>query len=346
MNAESRFISLSAVGLDAPGLVATITEKIFALDGNIIDVEENCRRGLFSIFLIVDFSASRAASAELVTQLETIRDTTGLQVIVRTFDEGQVVAAATAENHLVTIIGEDRPGIIAGVSRFFSDRNINIENCRMIARGRFFSMEMVVDTRLARFAPDVAREAAIEQVKCDLKGLCAAMGQSVVIQSGNIYHQNKKLVVFDVESALIRNFSLQHFISQIRRKIHPPGAANEGAADTAEDGMQRLIENAKLLKGLPIEELRRLSELLQLNPGTFELIRILKSMGFKVALISTGFHFFIKRIFETAPLPAQTTTTSTNRILIIGSGPIVIGQACEFDYSEPRPVQRPAIPGI
>jgi 2-hydroxy-3-keto-5-methylthiopentenyl-1-phosphate phosphatase len=36
-----------------------------------------------------------------------------------------------------------------------------------------------------------------------------------------------------------------------------------------------------------------------LNPGTFELIKILKSMGFKIALLSSGFNFFIKRIFET-----------------------------------------------
>ena len=29
--------------------------------------------------------------------------------------------------------------------------------------------------------------------------------------------------------------------------------------------------------------------------------------------------------------------TDISSILVIGSGPIVIGQACEFDYSAPRP---------
>ena len=32
--------------------------------------------------------------------------------------------------------------------------------------------------------------------------------------------------------------------------------------------------------------------------------------------------------------------TDIHKILIIGSGPIVIGQACEFDYSGPRPARR------
>jgi len=40
MNVENRCLSLSAAGRDAPGLVARITEKVFALGGNIIDVEE------------------------------------------------------------------------------------------------------------------------------------------------------------------------------------------------------------------------------------------------------------------------------------------------------------------
>lgn len=29
-----------------------------------------------------------------------------------------------------------------------------------------------------------------------------------------------------------------------------------------------------------------------------------------------------------------------NKIMIIGSGPIVIGQACEFDYSGTKPARR------
>ena len=27
------------------------------------------------------------------------------------------------------------------------------------------------------------------------------------------------------------------------------------------------------------------------------------------------------------------------KILVVGAGPIIIGQACEFDYSEPKPVK-------
>ena len=58
MPQQSRMISFSAIGLYIPGIVARITGKIFEMNGNIVDVEENCRRGMFSIFLVVDFTAS------------------------------------------------------------------------------------------------------------------------------------------------------------------------------------------------------------------------------------------------------------------------------------------------
>src|SRR5262249_49369105 len=43
-----------------------------------------------------------------------------------------------------------------------------------------------------------------------------------------------------------------------------------------------------------------------------------------------------RRRFETGPSEGSTTVpkrTDIHKILIIGAGPIVIGQACEFDYS-------------
>ena len=53
MDKKERIISLSAIGLDAPGLISKITETILQMHGNILDVEETCRRGMFSQTYIV-----------------------------------------------------------------------------------------------------------------------------------------------------------------------------------------------------------------------------------------------------------------------------------------------------
>ena len=299
MNEEQKIMSLSAIGLDSPGLVSKITKEIFELDGNIIDVEENCRRGLFSIFLIIDFSSSKHSVHEITNTLKAIENATGLRVNLSLHGAQEFAQLSKKENHIVTVLGVDQPGIITNIATLFLKYNINIENCRMIARGKFFSMEMVIDSSKVTVEQAMSHKEVIEKMKSELKELCTKMDQSVVIQSEDIYKKMKKLVVFDVESTLIQDSSLTSFLEKIKGKVKSVDSETQ-LKNNAKDQMQALVENARTLKGMPISDLERFSEILQLNPGAFELIRILKSMGFKIALLSSGFKFFVKRIFEEA----------------------------------------------
>jgi phosphoserine phosphatase len=299
MGEKGKIISLSAIGLDSPGLVSKITAEVFELNGNIIDVEESCRRGLFSIFLIIDFSGSHSSMETVTDALSRIGEETGLKVVLGIYQEDQISYFGEKENHVVTILGEDKPGIIAAVSTFFHQRHINIESCKMIARGKFFSMEMAIDTGRMRVDSAMSHREAIEKMKLELKDLCTTLNQSVVIQSENVFNRSKKLVVFDVESSLIQESSLEEFLKRIEGRVK----AEEGVVgirNGGEDRLQALVENARILRGMPVADLEKFSEKLQLNPGALELIGILKTMGFKIALLSSGFSFLMKKIFEAA----------------------------------------------
>ncbi|MBU2499479.1 MAG: HAD-IB family phosphatase [Proteobacteria bacterium] len=299
MTKKGMIMSLSAIGLDSPGLVSKITSKVFELKGNVIDVEETCRRGLFSIFLIIDFSASSRSVEEITNALEAIGEETGLKILLGVYDEEEITLQTQKESHVVTVLGEDQPGIIAKVSAFFHRHHINIEHCRMIARGAFFSMEMVIDTSRIVMEEDLSHAEAIERMKGGFKALCGRLNQSVVIQSEDVYRKGKKLIVFDVESTLIQESSLKAFLEKIQGELRSAEMGPE-LKDVGEDKMKALLQNARLLKGSPISEFERFGENLELNPGALELIGILKSMGFKIALLSSGFNFFVKKIFETA----------------------------------------------
>jgi len=299
MGEKGKIISLSAIGLDSPGLVAKLTTKVFELNGNIIDVEESCRHGLFSIFLIIDFSGSDAHMRKISEALSRMGEETGLKVVLGVYPEDRMAYSGEKENHVVTVLGEDKPGIIAAVSTFFHQHHVNIESCKMIARGKFFSMEMAINTSRMRVEPPMSRREAIEKMKLALKELCRTLNQSVVIQSENVFNRRKKLIVFDVESSLLQESSLGDFMRRIQ------GRANvvEGEVEIRNGGENRLqsvVENARVLRGMPVADLEKFSENLQLNPGALELIGTLKTMGFKIALLSSGFSFFMKRVFEEA----------------------------------------------
>jgi len=299
MKTKRNLFSVSAFGLYSHGLVSLITNKIYSLQGNIVDVEESSRRGLFSMFLVVDFSASEQTDDQISTALKDLQNEVDIRMVIRRYKVKDPVLPAQHENHLVTIIGVDQPGIIAKISSLLHTYRITIEKTRMIARGRFFSMEMLIDTSTMITSPERTHAEQIKQVKSDLRKLCAEIDQSVVIQSGEIYQRQKKLVVFDVESSLVQQASLNKFIKAVSSRLQP-GQQAEASPQKQDDPMKVLVENAKRLKGQTVDTFRQYAEILQLNPGTIELIKILKSMGFKIALLSSGYNFFTKKIFEAA----------------------------------------------
>lgn len=297
MGEKRKVLTLSAIGIDSPGLVSKIATEIYRAGGNIIDVEENCRRGLFSIFLMIDFTASELGLGEIEEILKSIEDTTGLKIIVKKPDNEEKAGGVVSENYVVIILGIDQPGIMAEISTFFHRYNINIENCKMAARGRIFSMEMVVDTAGMTTEPSIPREDAIEKMKTELRDLCITLNQSVVVQNEKTHKRLKKVIVFDVESSLIQDASATVFLEGLVDRLKSGGMEIPFHKDR-EDQMQILVENSERLKGLPIGELRDLARSLKLHQGTLDLIRILKSMGFKIALLSSGFDFFVKRMFD------------------------------------------------
>jgi len=299
MGKKGNVLTLSAIGLDSPGLVSKITKSVLELGGNIIDVEEICRRGLFSIFLVIDFSSSIHSMEGVSKALNSVGKETGLKVIIGIFDDEAFSHTSRKENHIVTLLGKDRPGIIAAVSSLLHKKKVNIEHCTMIARGEFFSMEMGIDTSCILIAPESTHMESVENLKAELKDLCGDLNQSVVIQSEDVYVRRKKLVVFDVESSLIKASSLKNFLEKVEGEV----AAAVGLLKW-ENGKpthtQHLIENAQRLAGIPMSALQKFSDILDLNPGAMDLIRILKSMGFKIALLSSSFNFLTKKIFESA----------------------------------------------
>jgi len=299
MTEKQKTINLSAIGLDSPGLVSKITNKVFESGGNIIDVEENCRRGLFSIFLTIAFPSTGDSIDSITASLKSIEDETGLKVILGEYYEREVNGSSEKENHLITILGMDRLGLIASISGLFLKHNINIENCRMIARGEFFSMEMLVDSMGMTTGRDLDRNEAIDHWKNELKDLCAGLEQSVVIQSENIFNRIKKLIVFDLESTLLEDFSLKDFLETIKGEIHSIDNTTR-FLDDDKGRMEAVVGNAKMLKDIPVRDLERFSAILRLSPGSNELIRVLKSMGFKIAILSSGFDLFVRKILQEA----------------------------------------------
>ena len=68
----------------------------------------------------------------------------------------------------ITVIGEDKKGIVAKISMFLFECDINIEDINQKIMGNFFVMIMLVDMKESRYSLEKVRE-ELEKIGDELK---------------------------------------------------------------------------------------------------------------------------------------------------------------------------------
>jgi phosphoserine phosphatase len=109
-----------------------------------------------------------------------------------------------------------------------------------------------------------------------------------VFQHNSVYRRHKRLAVFDMDSTLIA----QEVIDEIAREL---GVEDQVSAITAAamngelDFEASLRKRCALLKGVPSTVWETLKPRITLNCQSGELVKALKKLGFKTAVLSGGF---------------------------------------------------------
>ena len=81
---------------------------------------------------------------------------------------------------IITVIGEDKAGIIAGVSGLLAEKKINIEDISQTIMQGYFTMIMLVNIETATIS--------IEALKGDLDVLGEKIGVKIILQHEDIFN--------------------------------------------------------------------------------------------------------------------------------------------------------------
>lgn len=146
--------------------------------------------------------------------------------------------------------------------------------------------------RLSRY-PVVSYELTIsggdrDAITSYLVDVAAATPLDIAIQPDTLVRRAKRLVVMDVDSTLIQ----EEVIDLLAREagVEEEVAAMTRAAMAGEmDFEQALRRRVSLLAGLSEEAVQRVAESITLTPGARTLIRTLKRLGIRTAIVSAGF---------------------------------------------------------
>ena len=152
--------------------------------------------------------------------------------------------------------------------------------------GDVHALEFVIGTRKAHSS---------EEVLDALVKFKENYGVDIAVQEETYFRRNKRLIVLDADMTFLQCEVIDELgnLAGVGDKI---AAITRQAMNGEMDFKSALLKRVQLLKGLPTEKLQQLSNSLPLTPGAESLVNILKYLGYKIALVSGGFQFFIDKI--------------------------------------------------
>ena len=284
---DNRMVLVTMTGPDRPGIIAAVTGQIAEAGARIRDIEQTVTHTLLSLSVLIDFTAGESDQRPLIKDLLFLAKEIGLDLDFQVLTEAEYRRKTTRHAYVVTIMGgEVSSEALARVSGILAERQVNIERISKLTQGQLRCVEFLVTV-----PPDL-----------DVKGMTrtllhagSGLGIDIAVQKESLYRRAKRLVVMDMDSTLIQI----EVIDELAR-LGGVGASVEEITARAMNGELdfpgALRERVALLEGLSADALEEVYRNIPFTPGAKTLVRILKRLGFRTAVISGGFTFFTDRL--------------------------------------------------
>jgi phosphoserine phosphatase len=275
----AKTVLITLTGKDRPGVTSRIFATVAAFGVSVLDIEQIVLRRRLVLGILVtaprDWKALRDAvdrvAADLDMQAEVDRGT------------GDNRPRPEGRSH-VTVLGTPlKSGAVAAIAGRIADTGANIDRIERMARYPVTAIEMHVSgVHPDRLRVILAEEAAVQSV-------------DVAVQPANLLRHGMRLVVMDVDSTLVRGEVIEMLADQAgcgEQVRSVTEAAMRGELDFEESLRARVA----LLAGLEAVALDRVYDALELAPGARTMVRTLKRLGYRFAIVSGGFSAVTDRL--------------------------------------------------
>jgi phosphoserine phosphatase len=278
-------VLVTVAGPDQLGITAELTGVIAAGGAALLDVEQVVVHGQLTLCLLLGLEPARLE--RIVEALRATAGRMGLEVGIRPVGPDSD-GAITAAQFAVTVIGDqlDAGGLHA-VARVLARHGGNIERIHRLSDVGLTSVELIVSIPGAASDDDggEARARELRRALLEEVGRC-----DVAVQRESLTRRAKRLVAMDMDSTLIQ----MEVIDELAR-LHGVGAAVAEITSRAMHGEldfeRSLRARVLLLAGLDVSRLDEVARHLPITDGAPELVRVLRRLGYRTAVISGGFTF-------------------------------------------------------
>lgn len=300
---NSEIILISISGDDKPGVTSAITEILGKYHAIILDIGQADIHHTLSLGILFKMSDD-AESGNILK--EVLFKCSELNVNVRftpvTHERyNNWVGRQGKSRYIVTILGKVITAKqLSMVTKAVSEQELNIDSIiRLTGRP---SLE-VNDENSVRSCIELSVRGELKDKKLlssQLMNYTAELGIDISFQKDDMYRRNRRLICFDMDSTLIKTEVIDELADRagVGEEVRAiTEAAMRGEIDFSESFKKRVA----LLKGLDESVLEDIAKHLPIMDGAVRLIKILKKIGFKIAILSGGFTYFgnaLKKHFD------------------------------------------------
>lgn len=271
-DAKPETLLITLTGKDRPGVTSAVFATLSRAGVEVVDVEQIVLRRRLVLGVLV--TAPRDVK-RLRADVERVAADLGMSVDVDR-GTGDNRPRPQGRSH-VTIIGTPlRATAMAAVAGRIADAGANIDRIERMARYPVTA----IDLHVSGVDPEALR--AILSVEA------AHQGIDVAVQPAGLLRRGMRLIVMDVDSTLIQGEVIEMIAAHAGCEAEV-AAITERAMRGELDFEQSLRERVRLLAGVPASALDEVYDAILLAPGARTMVRTLRRLGYRFAIVSGGF---------------------------------------------------------
>ena len=292
MAQNDEIILININGADRPGVTAALTEILAKNNAVILDIGQADIHNHLSLGIL--FQSTEGNSGDILKEL--LFKSYELDVNIRfnpiTEQEYSKWVSMQGKNrYIITILSRKLTAKqIAGVSRIVAEQDMNIDDIKRLT-GR---IPLDENARTPKASVEFSVRGTPKNKECmkaEFMKLSTELEMDISFQEDSMYRRMRRLICFDMDSTLIETEVIDELA--IRAGVGDQVKAITEAAMRGEiDFCESFRQRCALLKGLDVSVMQEIAENLPITDGVDRLMRILKKVGFKIAILSGGFTYF------------------------------------------------------
>lgn len=285
-------ILISITGQDRPGLTASVMAILAKYGAQVLDIGQADIHSTLSLGILMRLDGMH--SWQVMKELLFKATELGVNIDFSPISDDEYESWVNHQGknrYILTLIGRSLSARqIEATTKIIAEQGLNIDSIlrltgRMSIKHPERNVRACIEFSLRGNPADTAA------MQKEMMNMSQEMAVDFSFQHDDMYRRMRRLICFDMDSTLIQTECIDELAKRagVGDKVSEITArAMHGEIDFKESFKERVA----LLKGLDASVMKDIAENMPITEGTDRLMSVLKTCGYKIAILSGGFTYF------------------------------------------------------